>query len=42
MKAALLSRVVDELKPEDKEPEIVGDLGLLALKKKKLELLERY
>jgi len=40
--AALLSRVVDELKPEDKEPEIVGDLGLLALKKKKLELLERY
>jgi|AntAceMinimDraft_1070359.scaffolds.fasta_scaffold32622_2 hypothetical protein len=40
--AALLSRVVDELKPEDKELETVGDLGLLALKKKKLEFLERY
>jgi len=33
---------VDELKPEDKELETVGDLGLLALKKKKLEFLERY
>jgi len=40
--ANLLNRVVDELKPVDKEPEVVGDLGLLALKKKKLELLERF
>jgi len=40
----LLSRVVDELKPET-EPvadQPVGDLAMLALKKKKLEILEKF
>jgi len=40
--AQMLSRVVDELKPEDKAPESNGDLDILALKKKKLELLEKF
>lgn len=40
---ALLSQVVDNLKPESEaEPESNGDLELLALKKKKLELMEKY
>jgi hypothetical protein len=42
--AELLSRVIKELAPEDEVAgtDNVGDLGLLALKKKKLELLERF
>jgi HK97 family phage prohead protease len=42
--AELLSRVIKELAPEDEVAgtDSVGDLGLLALKKKKLELLERF
>lgn len=38
----LLEQVLDRLAPEDEADEIVGDLDLLALKKKKLDLLERF
>lgn len=43
--ANMLSRVVDELKPateESAEPESTHDLDMLMLKKKKLELMEKY
>jgi len=42
--ATMLAKVVDELRPApvDVEPEVVGDFDMLALKKKKLELLEKY
>ena len=43
--ATMLSRVVDELKPateEPAEPESTTDQDMLMLKKKKLELLEKY
>jgi HK97 family phage prohead protease len=43
--ATLLSRVVDELKPateEVAEPDSTQDLDMLMLKKKKLELMEKY
>jgi HK97 family phage prohead protease len=42
--AELLSRVIKELAPEDEvvTSDKFDDLGLLALKKKKLELLERF
>ena len=43
--ATMLSRVVDELKPataEPAEPELTNDVDMLMLKKKKLELLEKY
>lgn len=43
--ANMLSRVVDQLKPateEPAEPESTNDLDMLMLKKKKLELLEKY
>jgi HK97 family phage prohead protease len=38
----LLEQVLDRLAPADEADEIVGDLDLLALKKKKLDLLERF
>jgi HK97 family phage prohead protease len=38
----LLGQVLDRLAPADEADEIVGDLDLLALKKKKLDLLERF
>lgn len=43
--AFMLSRVVDELKPATEEPagsESETDFDMLALKKKKLELMEKY
>jgi HK97 family phage prohead protease len=43
--ATMLSRVVDELKPatdEAAEPESTNDVDMLMLKKKKLELMEKY
>jgi uncharacterized protein len=43
--ATMLSRVVDELKPaaeEVAEPESTNDVDMLMLKKKKLELMEKY
>lgn len=43
--ATMLSRVVDELKPATEapaEPESTNDQDMLLLKKKKLELLEKY
>jgi HK97 family phage prohead protease len=43
--ATMLSRVVDELKPateEPAEPESTNDVDMLMLKKKKLELMEKY
>ena len=43
--ATMLSRVVDELKPatdEAAEPESTNDPDMLMLKKKKLELMEKY
>ena len=42
--ATMLSRVVDELKPatDEAEPESTNDLDMLMLKKKKLELMEKY
>ena len=39
---ALVEKVLDRLAPEVEADEIVGDLDLLALKKKKLDLLERF
>jgi len=39
---ALLEQVLDRLAPADEADEIVGDLDILALKKKKLDLLERF
>jgi len=39
---ALIEKVLDRLAPEAEADEIVGDLDLLALKKKKLDLLERF
>ena len=39
---ALVEKVLDRLAPADEADEIVGDLDLLALKKKKLDLLERF
>ena len=38
----LLEQVLDRLAPAEQADEIVGDLDLLALKKKKLNLLENY
>jgi HK97 family phage prohead protease len=38
----LLEQVLDRLAPAEQADEIVGDLDLLALKKKKLSLLENY
>jgi HK97 family phage prohead protease len=38
----LLEQVLDRLAPEEQADEIVGDLDLLALKKKKLNLLEKF
>jgi HK97 family phage prohead protease len=42
--ANMLSRVVDELKPaaQDVEPTANNDMDMLLLKKKKLELMEKY
>jgi hypothetical protein len=43
--ANMLSRVVDELKPATQdvaEPTANNDMDMLLLKKKKLELLEKY
>jgi HK97 family phage prohead protease len=42
--ATMLSRVVDELKPatDEAEPESTNDMDILMLKKKKLELMEKY
>jgi HK97 family phage prohead protease len=39
---ALLEKVLDRLAPEVEADEVVGDLDALALKKKKLDLLERF
>jgi HK97 family phage prohead protease len=39
---ALVEKVLDRLAPEVEADEVVGDLDLLALKKKKLDLLERF
>lgn len=39
---ALVEKVLDRLAPEAEADEVVGDLDLLALKKKKLDLLERF
>jgi HK97 family phage prohead protease len=39
---ALIEKVLDRLAPEAEADEIVGDLDALALKKKKLDLLERF
>lgn len=39
---ALLEQVLDRLAPADEADEIVGDLDILALKKKKLDLLEKF
>jgi HK97 family phage prohead protease len=39
---ALVEKVLDRLAPEAEADEIVGDLDALALKKKKLDLLERF
>lgn len=38
----LLEQVLDRLAPAEEANEIVGDLDLLALKKKKLDLLEKF
>jgi len=38
----LLEQVLDRLAPAEEADEIVGDLDLLALKKKKLDLLEKF
>ena len=37
--AAMLSRVINDLSPDEEVTQPNGDLGMLALKKKKLELL---
>lgn len=39
---ALIEKVLDRLAPEAEADEVVGDLDALALKKKKLDLLERF
>jgi HK97 family phage prohead protease len=39
---ALLEKVLDRLAPEAEADEVVGDMDALALKKKKLDLLERF
>jgi len=39
---ALVEKVLDRLAPETEADEVVGDLDLLALKKKKLDLLEKF
>ena len=39
---ALVEKVLDRLSPEAEADEVVGDLDLLALKKKKLDLLEKF
>ena len=38
----LLEQVLDRLAPAEEADEIIGDLDLLALKKKKLDLLEKF
>jgi uncharacterized protein len=37
--AAMLSRVINDLSPDEEVTQPIGDLGMLALKKKKLDLL---
>ena len=37
--AAMLSRVINDLAPAEEVAQTTGDLGMLALKKKKLDLL---
>jgi HK97 family phage prohead protease len=39
---ALIEKVLDRLAPEAEADEVVGDMDALALKKKKLDLLERF